>query len=184
MPVVVALLRGINVGGSHLVPMADLRALLAGLRLRNVQTHLQSGNALFESAEKDLTQLSARIASALERKFAFRVDVLLRTRSDLEDVIANNPFARRKGLESAKLVVSFLPNALEKAQRDEIAELKLGREEIQFGKYELYIYFPDGQGRSKLPVALDRILKKTATARNWNTVTKLLELAQGMEAHR
>ena len=181
MPVLIALLRGINVGGSHLVPMADLRALLAGLQLRKVQTHLQSGNALFEGPEKDLPQLSAKIAAAIERKFGLPVDVLLRTQADLKAVIAKNPFARRKEIEPAKLVVFFLPHALEKAKHDEIAQLKFGREETRFGKRELYIYFPDGQGRSKLPAALDRILKKTTTARNWNTVTKLLELASAAE---
>jgi uncharacterized protein (DUF1697 family) len=181
MPVFIALLRGINVGGSHIVPMADLRALLTGLRLRNVQTHLQSGNVLFETDEKDLVRLSGKIARALEGKFGFRVDTLLRTQNDLAAVIANNPFARSKGIEAAKLVVFFLPDVLEKSKREEIAQLRLGREETRFGDRELYIHFPDGQGSSKLPVALDRILKKSATARNWNTVTKLLELAAGTE---
>jgi uncharacterized protein (DUF1697 family) len=181
MPVIIALLRGINVGGSRLVPMADLRALLAGLQLRNVQTHLQSGNALFQGPEKDLPKLSAKIAAALERKFGFPVDVLLRTSADLKAVIANNPFVDRKKIEPGKLIVFFLLSSLEKAKHDEIAQLKFGSEEIQFGKRELYIYFPDGQGRSKLPAALDRILKKATTARNWNTVTKLLELASAME---
>lgn len=180
MPVLIALLRGVNVGGSHLVPMADLRALLASLRLRSVQTHLQSGNVLFESDEKNLPQLTEKIAAALERKFGFRVDVILRIQTDLEAVIAGNPFARSNGIDPAKLVVFFLPDVLEKAKRDEIAQLKLGTEDIRLGKRELYIYFPDGQGRSRLPAALDRILKKTATARNWNTVTKMLELASDM----
>jgi uncharacterized protein (DUF1697 family) len=161
--------------------MADLRGLLAGLRLRKVQTHLQSGNALFETADTDVVQLSAKIAAALERKFGFRIDVLLRTHADLEAVIASNPFTRSKGIEPAKLVVFLLPTTLEKAKRDEINKLKVGREEIRFSDRELYIYFPDGQGRSKLPAALDRILKKGTTARNWNTVTKLLELASRME---
>ncbi|HMK23200.1 MAG TPA: DUF1697 domain-containing protein [Terriglobales bacterium] len=180
MPVLLAFLRGINVGGSRLVLMSDLRALLTGLRLRSVQTHLQSGNALFQTDEKDLPRLSEKIATALERRFGFPVDVVLRTHADLEAVIADNPFARSKGIEPGKLVVFFLPKAVEKARHDEIAQLKFGREEIQFGRRELYIYFPDGQGRSKLPAALDRILDKTATARNWNTVTKLLELAKNM----
>ena len=181
MPVFIAMLRGINVGGSHIVSMADLRALLTGLGLRKVQTHLQSGNAVFESDERDRVRLSGKIAQALERKFSFRVDTLLRTRAELAAVIANNPFARSKGIEPAKLVVHFLPNPMGKTERDEIAQLKAGREQIRFGDCELYIYFPDGQGRSKLPVALDRILKKTTTARNWNTVTKLVELAAGIE---
>ncbi len=183
MPALIAFLRGINVGGSHRVPMADLRALLDGLRLRNVQTYLLSGNALFKSDEKDLPQLSERIATALERKFGFRIGVVLRTQEDLEAVVASNPFAHSAGVEPAKLVVFFLPKVLEKAKRDEIAQLKLEREDIRFGKRELYIYFPDGQGRSKLPAALDRILKKSATARNWNTVAKVLELASKLEKH-
>ena len=181
MPILIAFLRGINVGGHHKVPMADLRSVLSKLRLRNVQTHLQSGNALFEADDTDLPKLTETIAVALERKFGFRIDILLRSGDDLEVVIAKNPFARNKGIEPGKLAVFFLPKAPEKAVRDEIAQLKFEREDIRFGERELYIYFPDGQGRSKLPAALDRVLKKTATARNWNTVSKMLELASAME---
>jgi|SRR6516164_221190 uncharacterized protein (DUF1697 family) len=181
MPILVALLRGINVGGHHKVPMADLRSVLSKLRLRKVQTHLQSGNALFEADDTDLPGLTETIAATLQRKFGFRIDVLLRSGDELESVIAKNPFARSKGIEPGKLAVFFLPKGLEKSTRNEISQLKFEREDIRFGDRELYIYFPDGQGRSKLPAALDRVLKKTATARNWNTVTKLLELACEIE---
>jgi len=181
MPVIISLLRGVNLGGNKLVPMADLRTLCTGLRLRNVQTHLQSGNVVFHCNEANVTKVSERIAAAIERKFGFRVDVLTRTPADLEDVIARNPFARTKGIEPAKLLVHFLPRPLEKETREKLSQLNVGPEDIRLGNREFYVYFPEGQGRSRLQASLDRVLNKASTARNWNTVTKLFEIAQSMQ---
>ena len=181
MPVIISLLRGINLGGNKLVPMADLRTLCTGLRLRNVQTHLQSGNVLFHCNDADVAKVSERISAAIERKFGFHVDIVTRTPADLEDVIARNPFARMKGIEPAKLLVHFLPKALEKETREKLSQLNVGPEDIRLGNREFYVYFPEGQGQSRLQASLDRALKKTSTARNWNTVTKLFEIAKEME---
>ena len=183
MPVIISLLRGVNLGGNKLVPMADLRSLCTGLRLRNAQTHLQSGNVVFCCNDTDVGKVSERIAAAIERKFGFHVDVLTRTPAELEDVIARNPFARAKGIEPSKLLVHFLPQSMEKQTREKLLQLNGGPEEIRLGDREFYVYFPEGQGRSRLQASLDRILKKTSTARNWNTVTRLFQIAQEMEGN-
>jgi uncharacterized protein (DUF1697 family) len=183
MPVIISLLRGVNLGGNKLVPMADLRTLCTGLRLRKVQTHLQSGNVVFLCNEGDAAKVSERIATAIERKFGFHVDVLTRTPAELGDVVAKNPFARTRGIEPSKLLVHFLPKTLEKETREKLLQLNGGPEDIRLGDRELYIYFPEGQGRSRLQASLDRVLQKTSTARNWNTVTKLLEIAKAMEGN-
>jgi len=97
-------------------------------------------------------------------------------------VVARNPFASRKNIDPAKLVVSFLAEAPTADEAKRLAEIKAGPEELRVSGRELYIYFPDGQGRSKLPAILKRTVKIPATARNWNTVNKLLAMAEELEA--
>jgi len=118
---------------------------------------------------------------AIERKFGFRAGVVLRTTAELRDLIARSPFGKRKGLEPGKLNVTFLACDLTKETCDQVLRIKAEVEEVKLGRRELYIYFPDGMGRSKLAAVLDRTLKKAGTVRNWNTVTKLLEMAELMD---
>ena len=179
----IGLLRGVNLGGHHKVKMDELRALCQRLKLRDVKTYVQSGNIVFRTDEKDAIQLAGRIEKAIERKFGFHSDVVLRTSSELRDVVGSSPFKGRKDLLPAKLIVTFLACELAKEKCDRILLIKAGLEEVKLGGgRELYIYFPDGMGKSKLPALLDRALEKTGTARNWNTVTKLLEMAEAMES--
>jgi uncharacterized protein (DUF1697 family) len=180
MPIMIALLRGVNIGGHHKIKMEELRALCQSLKLRDSQTYVQSGNVVFRTEETDALRLAKRLEEAIERKFGFHADVVLRTTVELKECIARSPFAARKGLEPGKLIVTFFASDLEKERCDQIRAIQ-AQEEIKLAKRELYIYFPDGMGRSKLVPVLDRTLKKTGTARNWNTVTKLLEMAEALE---
>jgi uncharacterized protein (DUF1697 family) len=180
MPIMIALLRGINLAGHHRIKMEELRALCQSLKLRDPQTYVQSGNVVFRTDEKDPIRLAKRIEDAIEKKFGFHADVVLRTTAELK-AIARSPFATRKDLEPAKLHVTFLACDLAKEKCDQILRIKAGPEELKLGKRELYIYYPDGMGKSKLTPALDRVLEKTGTFRNWNTVTKLFEMAEAME---
>ena len=107
---------------------------------------------------------------------------MLRTAAEMRDVIARNPFAARKNIDPGKLVVSFLVAAPAPDVAKRMTDIKVGPEELRVIGRELYIYFPDGQGRSKLPAALDRAAKISATARNWNTVNKLLAMAEALES--
>ena len=177
----IALLRGINLAGHHKVKMEDLRKLCESLKLRNAQTYVQSGNLVFRTDEKDTVRLAKRMEDAIERKFGFRAGVVLRTTAELRDLIARSPFGKRKGLEPSKLNVTFLACDLAKDTCDQILQIKAEVEEIKLGRRELYVYFPDGMGRSKLTAVLDRTLKKAGTVRNWNTVTKLREMAEQMD---
>jgi uncharacterized protein (DUF1697 family) len=178
MTVVISMLRGVNVGGHNKIKMDALRTLYESLDLVNPRTHIQSGNVIFAIKNKNMDGLAARIAGAIEKSFSVRCEVILRTAAELQDVIARNPFATRSGVPPNKLVVDFLASDPGPEARDRIRKLQGGPEELHLDGRELYIYFPDGQGRSKLPSsAIDKALKVPATARNWNTVTKLLELA-------
>ena len=178
MTPVVALLRGVNVGGHGKISMEDLRDICISLKLQDPKTYIQSGNVVFGAAEPDLAKLADRLESAIEKRLAFRPKVILRSADDLRKIVTLKPFAWRAGFEPAKLAVFFLPDAPIDEIRRNLLALKVGPEEIQCEGRELYIYFPDGMGRSKLPPLLDRTLKMPATARNWNTVNKLLEMAE------
>jgi len=182
MSAIICLLRGVNLGGHNKIAMDSLRDICSSLKLRSPQTYIQSGNVVFVTAEKDLARLARRIEDCIEQKHSFRPSVMLRTAAEMRGVIARNPFASRKNIDPAKLVVSFLAAAPTAEVAKRLPEIKVGPEELHVSGRELYIYFPDGQGRSKLPAALNRAAKIPATARNWNTVVKLLAMAEALEA--
>jgi len=181
MPVIISMLRGVNVGGHNLIKMDALRSLYASLGMRDPQTYVQSGNVVFQTEERSLPQLARRIEDAIEKKFKFRPEVIVRIGSEIKDVIARNPFAKRNDIEPAKLLINFLAEAPTSAVRDTILSLKLGPEEVRIDGREIYIYFPDGMGRSKLWPAIGKALKNSGTGRNLNTVTRLLEMAEKLE---
>ena len=185
MPVVIALLRAVNVGGHAVIKMDALRALFLSLKFKDVQTYVQSGNVVFRTDEKDLAKLTKQIQTAITKKFGVTPGVMLRTTADMRDVVARNPFAKRKNIEPAKLHVSFLGAKLEQGARDLLVALSLKGEELVPSSRELFIYFPNGAGKSKLPWGkVDRICQTQGTARNWNSVTKLLEMAEALESQK
>ena len=181
MPVIICMLRGVNVGGRNMIKMDALKALCVSLKLKDPQTYVQSGNVIFSSGEKDLAKLAKRIQDAIEKAHGFRPGVMLRTASELQQVVAQNPFAKRSGIEPGKLIVNFLADDPGKQAREKALAIKIGPEEMHLIGREAYIYFPNGQGRSKFPwAAIERTLMTSATGRNWNSVTKMLEIAEKM----
>lgn len=182
MTAIISMLRGVNVGGHNKISMGELRVLCETLGLEEPKTFIQSGNVVFRSKERDLSKVAKRMEDAIERKFGFRPGVILRTSGEMKQVILKNPFAKRRGIEPAKLVVTFLATIPDPPTREKLEKIEANPEEVRIEGRDLYIYFPDGQGRSKLAPVLGRILKNTGTARNWNTVTKLLQMAEELEA--
>ena len=169
MTTYIALLRAINVGGTAILLMEDLRNLCSRLGLKNVRTYIQSGNILFESdlPESEVTLL---LEEALEEKMQKPIPVKLRTVVEMKAVLAGNPFSEK---EPTKVGVAFY---LKPVADDFLKNLNyLGPEEIIVSNREIFIYFPDGMGRSKLkfPKTLEQ-----GTIRNINTVKKLIELAE------
>jgi uncharacterized protein (DUF1697 family) len=182
MAVIVSLLRGVNVGGHNMIKMDALRALYQSLKLRDPQTYLQSGNVVFRTDERDLVLLARRIENGIERRFHFRPDVIVRTTSELRDAIARNPFATRRGIEPSKLLVTFLASGPAAEAREKVLKIKTDPEELSISGREVYIYYPAGMGRSKLSwIAIANALKTSGTARNWNSVSKLREIAERLE---
>jgi uncharacterized protein (DUF1697 family) len=172
MKIFVALLRGINVGGTGLLPMKELVSLCASIGFRSVRTYIQSGNVLLRS-ELGEDAVRARLEEALAAKMGKRTDVMVRTLAELQAVVQENPFPDR---EPAKVTVAFLvsPPPRDLAER----VIAPGGELVKSGRREVYVYYPDGMGRSKLKLPLDGA---AATVRNMNTVAKLVELAGALE---
>lgn|SRR5262249_7390403 len=181
MNVMICLLRGVNLGGHHKVPMEVLRTLCESLECQNVQTYVQSGNVVFRTSERDPVALGKKLENLIEKKFGFRADVVLRTPSELRDVVARNPFRKRSGIEPAKLLVTFLTTHPGPEMQNAVQAIPANPEVVHLSGRELYIYYPAGQGRSKLWARIDKALRNAGTARNWNTVTKLLEMAETLE---
>ncbi|GAA5045414.1 DUF1697 domain-containing protein [Streptomyces similanensis] len=173
-----ALLRGINVGGNRKVPMAGLRALIAELGHGAVRTHLQSGQAVFTSDRGDEEALAAELTAAVEERFGFRAGVIVRGHAYLRAVAENCPFPAAD-LQPGQLHVTYFSGPVEAARFAGIDRPAFLPEEFRLGDRALYLYAPDGLGRSPLAAQLSRprlAEDLIATSRNWNTVRKLVEL--------
>jgi len=182
MAVVISMLRGINLGPHNRIKMDALRDLYTSLKLEDARTYVQSGNVIFRTKEKDLTLLAGKIQKVLEKKLACRTEVILRTAEDLRKAVAATPFAGRD-LEAGKILVTFLAGEPAREAVKALDAFKKYPEELHLKGRELFIYFPDGAGRSKLPWSqVEKFLRVTGTARNWNSVTKMLAMAEEMES--
>lgn len=179
MNVIVSMLRGVNVGGHNKIKMADLKKVYEALGFERVQTYIQSGNVVFATKERGDEKLARKIGAAIEKKFGFCPEVIVRTAEEMRSIVKRNPFAKRGDVEPGKLLVVFLASDPGKAARDVVAEIE-AKEELRPLGSEIYIYFPDGQGKSKLKFGLvEKATNKVAwTGRNWNTVLKLVELCE------
>lgn len=172
----IALLRGINVGSHKRVAMGRLRELLAAAGYGDVRTYLQSGNVVLTSPAAP-ERLQRELEELIAEEIGLETRVLVRTRDELADVIERDPLAGVAD-NPKRYQVSFLS-----AEPDPGVVRELGRVDVEPERFvvsgrEIYTWHPDGIQRSKLTTVLsDKRLGVTATARNWNTVTKLLALA-------
>ena len=182
MPIFMSMLRGVNVVSHNRIKMDALRALYQALKLEDPRTYLQSGNVIFRTKEENSPQLAKKIQDAIEKKFGFSPGVILRTPDEFRNVIVANPFARRKDIHPGKLLVTFFASEPSAEARAAVLALKPDPEELHLIGRKIYIYFPNGAGRSKLQWAsLAEKLGTSGTARNWNSVIGMLEIAEEME---
>ena len=177
MTMFISLFRGINVGGNHKIRMDELKAIHESLGLRDVVTYIQSGNVVFKSDSADSVQLQKQIEESVEKKYGFHIEVMIRTSAELQSIIDKNPFQGQQDKEFKWVVVMFLADHPETATRDALLKTHIGPEEIFIMDKEVYIYYADGVGRSKLSNNfIEKKLKVYGTARNWNTVLQLQKL--------
>ena len=177
MTTYIALLRGINVGGNKTIAMADLRACAGKVGLVGAQTLLNSGNLVFRSGASSAAAIEQLLEAESVKRLGLETEYHVRTGSELQDAIARNPFPREAKDDPGHLHVSFFK---EPPSPKSVAALQAaikGRELVRASGRHAYLVYPDGAGRSKLTSAmLDKHLGR-GTARNWNTVMKLLVLA-------
>ncbi len=175
---VIFLLRGINIGGHHKIKMEALRGLCESLGMTEVQTYIQSGNVVCRAGKRSPDTLSRQLEDAIEKHSGFRPSVVARTAAELRAVIERNPFAGRSDVAPNHLGVSFLAADPGDAAREKVRAMDVAPEELHIAGREMYIHFPNGMGQSKLPsTAIGRALKTEGTVRNWNTVERLMQMA-------
>jgi uncharacterized protein (DUF1697 family) len=174
----VALLRGINVGGKNVLPMKELAAMFERAGGAQVLTYIQSGNVIFEAAPAAGAKIAEAVSEKIEKKFGYRVPMILRTYPQLAKTIAGNPFLAQ-GLDYKWLHVYFLAEAPTSACCASLDRNRSAPDAFEVRGREIYLHVPNGMGRSKLTNAyFDSKLSTTSTARNWATVLKLAEMME------
>jgi uncharacterized protein (DUF1697 family) len=169
------MLRGVNLGAARRMKMDDLRLVYESLGLRDVRTYVQSGNVVFRASRP---VAAARIEDAIKQRFGFHSSVILRTPADLKETIGRNPFP---DVEPSRLLVWFLAVDPGEEIRCKVRALETPPEELAVHGREIYIYFPNGMARPKLNMsAIEKTIACPVTGRNWNTVNKLLEIAESL----
>jgi uncharacterized protein (DUF1697 family) len=164
----IALLRGINVGGKHIVPMKELVKLLEENGFSNVETYIQSGNVVFKRSARPKDE----IGRLIEKKFGFKPSVFILSTADLKKAVTNNPFQSNKGKTIHFFFLKEVPVSINYELLD---TLKSESEEYKLIEKVFYLYAPDGIGRSKLVEKIGKAFPNvTITARNLNTINKLL----------
>jgi uncharacterized protein (DUF1697 family) len=174
----VALLRGVNVGGNNMVPMASLRELMQELGYEGVRTHLQSGNVVFAAPGTPPERTAQEIEGQLAQRLGLNVRVLVRTGEELARVVSENPLPEAVS-EPARLLVNFLSATPDPELLRALDPADFEPDLFGVGEREIYVWCPEGVRATKLSYAFwEKRLGVTATARNWNTVTRLLGLAE------
>ena len=175
MKTFVALFRGINVGGRNVLPMKGLVVILEGLGCTDVRTYIQSGNVIFSSDEPKPSRLERRMTDAVNEGFAFRPSVIVLRVEQLRQAAASNPFPEAEP-EPKSLHLFFLSRPPASPDLDGLTAVKSDSESFVLTEDVFYLHAPDGIGRSKLAQRAERLIGVDVTARNWNTVKKLVEM--------
>lgn len=174
----IALLRGINVGGNNVLPMAKLRNDLEELGLENVRTYIQSGNVVFDASAKSAAALGTKIGKQIEQRHGFRPQLLVLTRQDLLAAVESNPFPEAVS-EPKSLHFSFLAEPAADPDLKALDDVKAATERYELTDRVFYLHAPDGIGRSKLAANVEKHIGVAMTGRNYRTVEKLLSMTGG-----
>lgn len=180
MQTYIILLRGINVGGNNLVPMKALTQVLTDAGFSQIKTYIQTGNILLQSPhsshESDAAQLEQDIAKLIDTHFGFTPDIMQLSLSEFSTAAVNNPYKDKPG----NTVHCYFCQQLPSPDEARLKELATSIEEYRIEGRVLYLHAPDGIGRSKLAANIEKCLKVPATARNLNTVNKLLDMVNAI----
>ena len=179
MPAFVALLRAVNLGPHNKIAMADLKAVAEGCGLSGARTLLQSGNLLFEAKAKTSAALEKLLEAALLEELGLKTPVLVRSATEWRAARDENPFPKEAKADPSHLVVMPLKAKPDKASHAALAAAIVGRETSKVVGQQLYLFYPDGIGESKLSAALiEKKLGVPGTGRNWNTAQKIAAILE------
>lgn len=173
----IAFFRAINVGGYNKIKMQDLRDLFISLSFKEVKSYIQTGNIIFKTDNDDEQEISNSIISKVKIDFGYDVKLLLMKECDLIKAAENNPFATAENIEEKRLHMIFLSETVKPEDINKLKSLNSDRDKIEIGNKVAYLlcydeYRKTAFGNNKL----EKILKVQGTTRNWNTVSKVIEL--------
>jgi uncharacterized protein (DUF1697 family) len=177
MSVKVSFLRGVNMAGHCSMKMADLLTLYKKLGFKDAVTYIQSGNVVFTS-DNDVEKTGSDIGEAILKKFDYNVAVMIRTAEEIQKINNLNPYLQLKDFDPAKSSVIFLLNEPDSNQLARVADINYPPDSFKIIGREIFIYCPNGFGRTKLYTNFfENKMKVTGTARNWKTLTAIQEIA-------
>lgn len=172
-----ALLRGINVSGHNMIKMDDLKALLERMGFQNVRTYIQSGNVFVDSEEEHGATVGFRIKQEIFKEWGYDVPIIVITKEDLEACQNNNPYLKEKDVDTKKLYFTFTSKELNESSIHDLKMSQVKPDEAVIDKNRIYVKYAVGAGKTRFDQKyIEKKLNVTATMRNWNTVTKLLEM--------
>lgn len=174
----IVLLRGINVSGQKKIIMADLRKMLENLKFQEVETYIQSGNAVLKTTEHDNEKIAEKVRNGIIDAFGFDVPALVKTYKELKSIFNQNPFTEQTDIENKRVYFALLKEAPQPKLIEEFRKEKFANEEFFVTQNCVYLNYVNGAGKAKLTNNLiERKLKVSATSRNYRTMVKLLEMS-------
>jgi uncharacterized protein (DUF1697 family) len=179
MAIYVAMLRGINIGPHKRIKMDALRKSLEGLGFGKVKTYIQSGNVVFETGKSSAAALGSRIKNRIISDFGHSVEVMVRSREEMEKTIKDNPFLKERGIDPERLHVTFLSDAPAASGLKKLEEFTIPPDRSQCVGREIHLYFPNGvSGSSLWKAPWERELRVGSTTRNWKTVNAICQMCR------
>lgn len=172
-----ALLRGINVSGHNMIKMEALKTVLDAAGFQNVRTYVQSGNVFVDTDEANAAAVGFKIKQELFKNFGHEVPVVVIAKSDLDACLSNNPFLKEKEVDTKKLYVAFISTTLKDTSINDLKISQFKPDEARIDGNKIFIKYAVGAGKTRFDQKyIEKKLNVTATIRNWNTVTQLLQL--------
>jgi len=175
----IALLRGINVAGQNKIKMIDLKSMLESIGFKHVKTYIQSGNVIFDYETINTIELANEIENKINEIFGFLIKIIIFTKEELANIVNNNPYVKEPNIELDKLHATFMGDIPDPNLVLSLAIKKEENEKFTIILREVYLYCPNGYGRTKLTNSMfEKKFKTFATTRNWRTINTLLEMAE------
>ncbi|MCX6321174.1 MAG: DUF1697 domain-containing protein [Bacteroidia bacterium] len=180
MQTYISFLRGVNMTGHNSIRMTDLSALYKNLGFNDAETYIQSGNVIFSSMDDvPVPEIASTIERSILKRFNYNVPVLIRTVEEMRKLISANPFIEERNFEPSKMAVMLLYEKTTKAQIQKVIDIDYPPDKFKIIGKEIFIYCPNGFGRTKLYTNFfEKKMGVTGTARNWKTITTILQIAE------